>query len=61
MEEKLNGIVLSGVSVGENDKILNIFTLEKGTVSAKIKGRSKAEICFRAFLFCRIFVFFARG
>jgi len=60
MEEKLNGIVLSGVSVGENDKILNIFTLEKGTVSAKIKGVKKAgaklkfasePFCFAEFLF----------
>ena len=38
MEEKMSGIVLGGISFGENDKILNIFTLEKGVVSAKIKG-----------------------
>lgn len=60
MEEKLNGIVLSGVSVGESDKILNIFTIEKGTVSAKIKGVKKAgaklkfaqePFCFAEFIF----------
>ncbi|MBQ0098986.1 MAG: recombination protein O N-terminal domain-containing protein, partial [Firmicutes bacterium] len=42
MEEKLSGIVVSSISYGENDKILNIFTLEKGIVSAKIKGVKKA-------------------
>ncbi|MBQ8196577.1 MAG: DNA repair protein RecO [Clostridia bacterium] len=54
MEEKLNGIVLGGVSYGENDKILNIFTLEKGTVSAKIKGVKKggAKLKFAAERFC---------
>ena len=54
MEEKLNGIVLSGVSFGENDKILNIFTLEKGTVSAIIKGVKKAgaKLKFASEPFC---------
>ena len=42
MEEKLSGIVLGGVAFGENDKILNIYTLEQGVVSAKIKGVKKA-------------------
>ena len=60
MEEKMSGIVLSAVSVGENDKILNIFTLEKGVVSAKIKGVKKAgaklkfasePFCFAEFIF----------
>lgn len=62
MEEKLRGIVLGGVSVGENDKILNIFTLEKGVVSAKIKGVKKAgaklkfaaePFCFAEFVFSK--------
>lgn len=64
MEEKANGIVLSSVSVGENDKILNIFTLEKGTVSAKIKGVKKAgaKLKFAAEPFCFAeFVFSASG
>ncbi len=42
MEEKLSGIVLNAISYGENDKILNVFTLEKGLISAKIKGVKKA-------------------
>ncbi len=60
MEEKLRGIVLGGVPYGENDKILTIFTLEKGTVSARIKGVKKAgaklkfasePFCFAEFVF----------
>ena len=60
MEEKLSGIVLGGVNFGENDKILNVFTLEKGVVSAKIKGVKKAgaklkfaaePFCFAEFIF----------
>ena len=62
MEEKLSGIVLGGVNFSENDKILNIFTLEKGVVSAKIKGVKKAgaklkfasePFCFAEFIFSR--------
>ena len=54
MEEKLSGIVLGGISFGENDKILNIFTLEKGVVSAKIKGVKKAgaKLKFASEPFC---------
>ena len=60
MEEKSEGIVLGGTSYGENDKILTILTLEKGVVSAKIKGVKKAgakmkfasePFCFAEFLF----------
>ena len=60
MEEKANGIVLGGVSVAENDKILSVFTVEQGTVSAKIKGVKKAgaklkfasePFCFAEFIF----------
>ncbi len=62
MEEKLSGIVLGGVSVGENDKILNVFTIEQGVVSAKIKGVKKAgaklkfasqPFCFAEFIFAK--------
>ncbi len=54
MEEKVSGIVLGGVSYGENDKILKIFTLEKGLVSAKIKGVKKAgaKLKFASEPFC---------
>jgi DNA repair protein RecO (recombination protein O) len=59
MEEKTSGIVVGGVAVGENDKILNVFT-PKGVVSAKIKGVKKAgaklkfasePFCFAEFIF----------
>ena len=42
MEEKLSGIVLSGINYGESDKIINVFTPEKGVVSAKMKSVKKA-------------------
>lgn len=60
MEEKLRGIVLSSINFGENDKILNVFTLEKGLVTSKIKGVKKAgakmkfasePFCFAEFIF----------
>ena len=62
MEEKAEGIVISSVSYGENDKILNIFTLDKGVISAKIKGVKKANaklkfaqepFCFAEFVFTK--------
>lgn len=54
MEEKLKGIVIGGVNYGENDKILSIFTLEKGTLSARIKGVKKAgaKLKFASEPFC---------
>ncbi len=54
MEEKVSGIVINGISYGENDKILNIFTLEKGILSAKIKGVKKAgaKLKFASQPFC---------
>lgn len=64
MEEKFCGIVLGGTSFGENDKILNIFTLEKGVVSAKIKGVKKAgaKLKFASEPFCFAeFVFSVKG
>ena len=62
MEEKMSGIVLGGVNFSENDKILNILTLEKGVISAKIKGVKKAgaklkfasePFCFAEFIFSK--------
>ena len=62
MEEKQNGIVLSGINFSENDKLLNIFTLSKGVVCAKIKGVKKAgaklkfaaePFCFAEFIFSK--------
>ena len=54
MEEKTSGIVLGGVNFGENDRILSIFTLEQGVISAKIKGVKKAgaKLKFAAEPFC---------
>ena len=62
MEEKFSGLVLGGVNFSENDKILNVFTLEKGVLSAKIKGVKKAgaklkfaaePFCFAEFVFSK--------
>ena len=64
MEEKLSGIVLGGISYGENDKILKIFTLEKGVVSARIKGVKKAgaKLKFASEPFCFAeYIFSVRG
>lgn len=54
MEEKVQGLVVGSVNYGDNDKILRIFTLEKGTVSARIKGvkKSGAKLKFAAEPFC---------
>lgn len=60
MEEKLNGLVIAKTDYGENDRIVKIFTLEKGTVSATLKGVKKAgaklkfasePFCFAEFVF----------
>jgi DNA repair protein RecO (recombination protein O) len=64
MEEKLSGIVLGSINFGENDKILKIFTLEKGVISAKIKGVKKAgaKLKFAAEPFSFVeFIFSVRG
>ncbi len=62
MEEKESGIVLSAVNFSENDKILNVFTLGKGVISARIKGVKKAgaklkfaaePFCFAEYIFSR--------
>ena len=42
-EKKLNGLLVRAVNYGERDKIITIFTLEEGLVSAKIKGVKKAD------------------
>ena len=54
MEEKVTGIVVGGVAYGESDKIINIFTVEKGVVSARIKGVKKAgaKLKFASEPFC---------
>ena len=54
MEEKFSGIVLGGINYGESDKILSIFTLEQGVISAKVKGVKKAgaKLKFASEPFC---------
>ena len=54
MEEKVNGLVIKSVEYGENDKILTLFTVEKGVISAKIKGVKKAgaKLKFASEPFC---------
>ena len=54
MEQKVNGLVIKSVNYGENDKILTIFTMEKGVICAKIKGVKKAgaKLKFSAEPFC---------
>ena len=64
MEEKLKGIVVSATPFGENDKILNVFTLEKGMVATGIKGVKKpsAKLRFAAEPFCFAeYVFSVKG
>ena len=60
MEEKLTGLVIAKTDYGENDRIVKVFTLEKGAVSATMKGVKKAgaklrfasePFCFAEFLF----------
>ena len=64
MEEKLDGIVVGSVNFGESDKILTIFTPDKGVISAKIKGVKKAgaKLKFASEPFCFAeYVFAASG
>ena len=60
MEEKLTGLVIAKTDYGENDRIVKIFTLEKGTVSASLQGVKQAgaklkfasePFCFAEFVF----------
>ena len=54
METKVNGIVIREIAFGENDAIITLFTLEMGTVTAKIKGVKKAgaKLKFASQPFC---------
>lgn len=60
MEEKYNAIVIKTAPYKENDKMLTLFTLENGVVSANLRGVKKAgaklkfagePFCFGEFLF----------
>lgn len=54
MISKVNGVVLRAVDYNDNDKMLTLFTLEKGVVGVKIKGVKKAgaKLKFAAEPFC---------
>lgn len=54
MEEKVNALMIKSVDYGENDKILTLFSVEKGVISAKIRGVKKAgaKLKFAAEPFC---------
>lgn len=55
MEElKLTGIVLSSIDYKDNDKLVNIFSLELGKITALLKGvkKDKAKLKFASQPFC---------
>lgn len=54
MEEKLNALMLRGVDYKDNDKMLTLYSLERGLVSAGIKGVKKAgaKLKFASQPFC---------
>ena len=43
MEEKIRGVTLRGTNYKESDKILTLFTLEKGKISVTARGVRKAN------------------
>ena len=43
MEEKVKGITLRGVNYKESDKILTVFTLEKGKITVSARGVRKGS------------------
>lgn len=53
-EKKFNGLLVKAVNYGERDKIITVFTLEEGLISAKIKGvkKSDAKLKFASEPFC---------
>ncbi|MBP5307634.1 MAG: DNA repair protein RecO [Clostridia bacterium] len=54
MEEKLKAVVLRAVDYRDNDKILTLFSLENGRVSAAVRGvkKANAKLKFAAQPFC---------
>jgi hypothetical protein len=54
VDEKVKGIVISSKDYKDNDKLLTLFTLEKGIVFAKIVGVKKPNAKLKAVkeLFC---------
>ena len=54
MEIKVNALVIKAIDYKENDKILTLYSLEKGRLSANIKGvkKPKAKLKFASEPFC---------
>ncbi len=56
MEVKVNALVIKAVDYKDNDKLLTLYSLEKGKITAKIKGvkKSGAKLKFASepFAFC---------
>ena len=54
MEEKINAIMLRGVDYKDNDKMLTLYSIERGLVSASVRGVKKAgaKLNFCAQPFC---------
>ena len=48
MEVKVNGITLSAVNYKESDRILNVFTLERGKLTVSARGVRKANAKMKA-------------
>ncbi len=64
MDEKLDALVLRTADYGEYDRMLTLFTLQKGKISAAAKGvrRAGAKLRFAAQPFCFAeYVFAVRG
>ena len=48
MDLKVNGITLSAVNYKESDRILNVFTLERGKITVNARGVRKANAKMKA-------------
>lgn len=54
MEQKVNGVMLRAVDYKDNDKMITLYTVEKGLLSACVRGVKKAgaKLLFCAQPFC---------
>ena len=50
MESKVDALVLRTANYGESDKMITLFSLQKGKISAAAKGvrKAKAKLAFAA-------------
>ena len=65
MEIKVNAVVLKSIDYNENDKLLTLYTLEEGKLTAVIKGVKKAaarlKFCGQPFCFAEIMLYKKAG